>query len=248
MNPQAWMVLAAAPLVGSFLGVLVRRLPQGEPVLWSRSACPMCQATLAPLDLVPLVSFAASRGRCRHCDGRIATFHPLIELAALGVAACAVLAAQPDDLPGTLIANCVLGWILLALAWTDAETMLLPDLLTLPLILAGFAEAWLLDAPSLPDRVLGACIGWSCLVGLGWLWRHWRGIDALGQGDAKLLAAAGAWLGWQALPQVLVVAALAAIAVTLAINGRQIKATQRIAFGPWLALGIWIVRLFWSEM
>lgn len=247
MKPQAWMVLAAAPFVGSFLGGLVRRLPRGGPVLWSRSACPLCQAILAPLDLVPLVSFAASRGRCRRCDGQIAAFHTLIELAALVVAASAVLAVQPGDLFGALIANCVLGWILLALAWTDAETMLLPDLLTIPLMLAGFAEAWLLDAPSLPDRVLGACIGWSCLAGLGWLWRHWRGIDALGQGDAKLLAAAGAWLGWQVLPQVLVIAALAAIAVTLAIDGLRIKAAQRIAFGPWLALGIWIVRLFWSE-
>lgn len=240
MTSEGWTMLAAAPFIGSFLGVLIRRLPQGTPVLWVRSACPSCQTILTPRDLVPLLSFVALRGRCRHCLERIAAFHWLIELAALGVALWAVVAGRPD----TVIADCVLGWTLLALAWIDAETMLLPDSLTLPLLLAGFAEAWLLDPSTLLDRAVGAGLGWGCFAGLGWLWRRWRGFDALGAGDAKLLAAAGAWLGWPALPEVLVVAALAAIAVTLARNGRHIEATHRLAFGPWLALATWLVRLY----
>jgi leader peptidase (prepilin peptidase)/N-methyltransferase len=243
ITPEAWLMLAAAPFIGSFLGVLIRRLPQGAPVLWVRSACPGCQTPLAPRDLVPLLSFVAQRGRCRHCLKRIAAFHWWIELAALGVAAWAVTAGRPD----TLVADCVLGWTLLALAWIDAETMLLPDVLTLPLLLAGFAEAWLLDPASLPDRAIGAGLGWGCFAGIGWLWRRWRGIDALGAGDAKLLAASGAWLGWQALPEVLVVAALAAIAATLARNGRHVAATHRLAFGPWLVLATWLARLYGGE-
>jgi leader peptidase (prepilin peptidase)/N-methyltransferase len=236
----AGLLLALAPFVGSFAGVLVRRLPSGQPVLWARSACPSCGVTLAPLDLIPLVSFLALRGRCRHCGARIDPFHIAIELAALGVAVWAVLAGRPD----MLAADCVLGWTLLALAWTDAETMLLPDALTLPLLGAGLAEAWLLDPAALPDRLAGAALGWGCFAGLAWVWRRWRGIEALGAGDAKLLAAAGAWLGWAALPEVVVVAALCGIAATLLRHGRQVSGGQALAFGPWLALGTWLVRLY----
>lgn len=239
MSANALAVMVAAPFVGSFAGALVRRLPLEHPHLWERSCCEMCGTKLGPLELVPLLSFAALRGRCRHCKARISNFHPLIELAALAVAVIAVAVSAPE----TLVADCVLGWTLLTLAWIDARTLLLPDALTLPLLLAGLAEAWLNDPEALPDRLLGAALGWTMFTGLAWLWRRLRGIEALGQGDAKLLAAGGAWLGWQALPNVLLVAATCGLVGAL-ISGRgRVSATQTIAFGPWLALAIWALRL-----
>jgi leader peptidase (prepilin peptidase)/N-methyltransferase len=235
-----WLLLLAAPFIGSFLGVLIRRLPQDAPVLWGRSECPHCHARLGPLELVPLLSFLRQRGTCRHCGGPIAPFHWHIELAALAVAVWAVLASPPDG----ALANCILGWSLLALAWIDAETMLLPDALTLPLLIAGLAEAWLADPDNLLDRAVAALLGWGSLAALGFAWRRLRGIDALGEGDAKLLAAAGAWLGWMALPWVLVIAACGGIIAALAQGGWRVRATYKLAFGPWLALATWLMRLY----
>lgn len=235
-----WILLITAPFIGSFLGVLVRRLPMAAPVVRSRSACPACGTVLGPADLVPLISYGLSRGRCRHCQGRIDPFHPLIELAAMAVVLLASLTGRTD----TLLADCVLGWTLLALAWIDLETMLLPDALTLPLLLAGFGEAWWSDPAQVPDRVLAALLGWASFSGLSWLWHRLRGIDALGGGDARLLAAGGAWLGWQSLPLVVLMAALLAITVTIARFGRDLDPRRRIAFGPWLAISIWLVRLW----
>lgn len=233
-------MLAAGPFIGSLLGVLIRRLPLGRSVFLARSDCPDCGARLGAGELVPLLSFVVQRGRCRRCGGRIDPFYWQIELAALAVAAGTVLAA-PDNM---VVVDCVLGWTLLALAWTDVETMLLPDALTLPLLLAGLAEAWWFSPWILTDRAIGAGLGWGTFAGLAWLWRRWRGIDALGGGDAKLLAAGGAWLGWQALPWVVLVAALMGIAAVLARDGMRPDPTRRIAFGPFLAASIWLMRLY----
>ena len=238
MGITGWTLLAAAPFVGSFLGVLVRELPRATPALWRRSACPCCAARLGALDLVPLLSYAALRGRCRHCGAAIGAFHPAIELAGCGVALWAVLAAPADR----LASDGLLGWTLLALAWIDAQTLLLPDALTLPLLAAGLAEAFALAPETLADRALGAAAGWGGLAALGWLWRRLRHRDALGEGDAKLLGAGGAWLGWAALPDTLALAALAGIVAALAQHGRA-AAARPVAFGPWLALAIWVVRL-----
>jgi len=233
-------VLLAAPFIGSLLGVLIRRLPQAAPVMWARSACPDCRARLPPHDLVPVLSFLALRGRCRHCDGRIDRFHLWIELASVAVVIWAILAGRGP----TMLTDCVLGWTLLALAWTDLETMLLPDALTLPLILAGLAEAWWFDPSMLWDRAIAAAVGWSAFAALAWLWRRLRGIDALGAGDAKLLAAGGAWIGLEPLPWVVLLAALIGIGVALIRHGRRLEARQQLAFGPWLALAIWLLWLY----
>lgn len=239
MSEKAVVVLIIAPFVGSFAGALVRRLPMEHPQLWERSCCESCGTKLKPRELIPLLSYALQRGRCRHCQAAISAFHPLIELAALAVAALAVTIGAPE----TLVADCVLGWTLLTLAWIDIRTLLLPDILTLPLLLAGLGEAWLNDPDALFDRAMGAAIGWAGFVGLAWLWRRLRGIDALGQGDAKLLAVGGAWLGWAALPNVLLIAASCGLVGAL-IGGRgRVSTTQVLAFGPWLALAIWLLRL-----
>jgi leader peptidase (prepilin peptidase)/N-methyltransferase len=242
MNAEFWLLLLLSPAIGSFLGVLVRRLPQGMPVAMARSACEDCCRKLGVHELLPVLSYIIQRGRCRACGKAISRFHLYIELAACLVPLSAALAGSEF-----LVADCLLGWLLLALAWTDWESYLLPDVLTLPLLMLGLAEAWVLDPvllpESLPDRLVGLLLGWGCLFAIGAVWRRWRGIEALGEGDAKLLAAGGAWLGWQALPDVLLIAALAGIAATVLRHRGRISGETVLAFGPWLALGIWIMRL-----
>jgi leader peptidase (prepilin peptidase) / N-methyltransferase len=238
---RPWMLpILVAPFVGSFLGVLIRRLPDSRPVAWGRSACESCGAALAARDLVPLGSFLALRGRCRSCAAPIAGFHPAVELAALGVACLAALAAHDD--PVRLWIGCGLGWALLALAWIDWEHLLLPDAITLPLAPAGLAAALWLAPEALAARAAGAVLGYGAFRGFAWAYRRLRGREGLGQGDAKLLAAAGAWLGWEALPAVLLLAALVGLALAgaLALRRGGLDPGARLPFGPCLALAFWL--------
>ena len=233
--------LLAAPFVGSFLGVLVRRLPEGRPVLWGRSACEACGHRLRPAELVPVASFLVQRGRCVACRAPIAPMHFAIELAAVAVAGAAALVADGAD----LWAGCVLGWTLLALAWIDAEHFLLPDALTLPLVVAGLAAAWWLEPWSVTDRAAGAIAGYLAFRAVEIGYRRLRGRDGLGQGDAKLLAASGGWLGWAALPWVVVGAALCGLllAGVLRLRGRSLDASTALPFGPSLAVATWAMWL-----
>jgi hypothetical protein len=144
-----WGAMMVAPFVGSFLGVVVRRLPDGGAVAWGRSRCEECGSVLAARDLVPLVSWLVTRGRCRFCRRPLSWFYPGIELAALVV----VLVAIGVDGDDGVWLDCILGWWLLALGWTDLRRWLLPDLLTLPLIIAGLVET----APSAVSSAISAC-------------------------------------------------------------------------------------------
>ena len=128
-----WAIIAA-PFIGSFLGVLIQRLPAGMPVAWARSACPHCGKQLSAADLVPVASWLASGGRCRYCATPLGIFYPGIEIAALGVAVWAAV-ALPDPL--LIWAGCLLGWSLLAAATVDSRHLILPDILILPLTPAG---------------------------------------------------------------------------------------------------------------
>ncbi len=231
--------VAAAPVVGSFLGVLVARLPAGRGVVGGRSACPACGHALGPADLVPVASFLALRGRCRYCAAPIAPFHLWVELAAFGVAAWAAAAGERGAL---LWCGCVLGWTLLALAWIDARCQRLPDALTLPLLLAGLGEAAWLEPQGLTDRAFGAALGAAGLYALAWAYRRLRGREGLGGGDAKLLAAGGAWVGAGVLADVLLVAALGGLA--WACRRGWPDPSARLAFGPFLAGGIWLAWLY----
>jgi leader peptidase (prepilin peptidase)/N-methyltransferase len=235
--------LLVAPFVGSFLGVLIVRLPSGIPLAMARSACPHCGTRLGPVDMVPLFSFAMLRGRCRHCGGAIGWFHPAVELAALGVAVLAVL-DDPD--PVRVWATCGLGWTLLALAWIDWTEFLLPDVLTLPLLLAGLALTWLWDPETLTDHCLAAALAYVAFQALAAGYRRLRGRDGLGGGDAKLIAAAGAWCGLAALPLIVLGSALTGLlaALGLALAGRTVTSTTRIPFGPCIALAFWLA---WVE-
>jgi leader peptidase (prepilin peptidase)/N-methyltransferase len=236
------LALLVAPFVGSFLGVVVERLPAGRPVGLARSTCDRCGATLGIRDLIPIFSWLARGGRCRCGETRLDPFYPAIELAAFAVALSAVLV-----LSGWLLwASLALGWTLLALATIDLRHLMLPDVLTLPLVPAGLAVAWLVDPARLGDHAIGVAAGLVGFALIAWLYRRLRGREGLGLGDAKLLGAGGAWLGWQALPSVVALGAAIALALALAgaAAGGKLSATTRIAFGPYLALAIWVVWLY----
>lgn len=242
MTANTILALLVAPFVGSFLGVVVERLPEARPIWLARSRCDHCGAPLGARDLIPVLSWLARRGRCGCGKVRLSAFYPGIELAALAVAVPAALV-----LSGWLLwVSLALGWTLLALAAIDLRHYLLPDALTLPLIPAGLAVAWLIEPGRLGDHALGAVAGFMGFAVIAWLYRRLRRREGLGLGDAKLLGAGGAWLGWQALPGVVLIAALGGLALALAgaAGGGKLTATSRIAFGSCLALAFWLVWLF----
>jgi leader peptidase (prepilin peptidase)/N-methyltransferase len=236
-----WSLVVVAPFIGSFLGLLIRRLPEGSPVARGRSRCDACGATLRARDLVPILSWLTVRARCRYCNQPLGWFYPGVELAALAIALATVLL----DGGQRVWLDCVLGWWLLALGWIDLRSWLLPDALTLPLIIAGLAAAFLFSPDQLTDRALGAALGYLSLIAIAALYRALRGREGLGGGDAKLLAASGAWLGAAALPQVVLFAALSALATAacLRLAGIRLGIHSALPFGPFLALATWVLWL-----
>ena len=146
---------------------------------------------------------------------------------------------------GILAVSLALGWALVCLAVIDLISMRLPDLFTLTLVGVGLAVTFALPGAPILDHLAGAAAGYGALAVLAWAYRRWRGVDGVGLGDAKLLAAAGAWLGWRSLPSVLLIACLAAfvwVAVRFAVGDRG-ALRARLAFGAPLCLAIWIVWL-----
>ena len=239
-----WMALGVvAPFVGSFLAVLVIRLPEGRPVLIARSICESCGHSLGPSDLFPLASWLWLQGRCRYCGGHFGTFYPAIELAALAV----VVWSATVTTGTTLVASCVLGWTLLTLALIDWRAYILPDPIVMVLLVAGLFVAWLLlDSSQTMDHLIGATAGFAVFVAIGSIYRAARNRDGLGLGDAKLLAALGAWLGWQGLPGVVLFAAILALTVVIgkSILGARLTLFDRLPFGPFLAVSGWLVWLY----
>lgn len=182
---------------------------------------------------MPLWSWLRRRGRCRHCGVWIGWQPLLAELAGAGIAA---LAWATLPAPAAALATLV-GWWLLLLALIDAAHGRLPDVLTLPLLLLGLAVAAAAPLPGLPSLLasgLGAALGFGLLYLVDRLYAAWRGRAGLGLGDAKLLAALGAWLGAESLAPLILAAALAGLGWALA-TGRR-RAADAIAFGPFLAL------------
>jgi leader peptidase (prepilin peptidase)/N-methyltransferase len=239
----AWAFPAVvAPVVGSFLTVVITRLPSGGNVITGRSVCPKCGHTLGWLDIVPLLSWLWRRGRCRFCGASISLFYPAVELAAVGIVAWAAALVE-----GPMIwASCLLGWTLLALGAMDQRERILANALTLPLVPAGLAVIWLVDPGRLAHHALGAVAGLVAFAGTAWLYERLRGRTGLGLGDAKLLAAIGAWVGWIGLPGVVAIASVTGLAAGLlgAVRGGRLALDARIAFGPHLCFAAWIVWLY----
>lgn len=228
---------AAGAIAGSFLAVLLVRWPEGRSAAAGRSRCDGCGRTLSISDLVPIASFVALRGRCRTCRAAIDPRHLAIELAA-ALIALAAFAAHPLPLA---FATAILGWWLLLLAALDAEHQWLPDRLTWPLLAAGIAAALIGFGPGAGDRLIGAAAGYGCLAAIAAAYRRLRGREGLGGGDPKLFGAIGAWLGWQALPLVLLGAGCIGLAALLLmrLRGRAIDAAVKLPLGTFLALAAW---------
>jgi len=252
-------------LVGSFLNVVIHRLPRMMERGWAsqcaelagreaddapaynlvvpRSACPSCGHVLRAIENVPVLSWLALRGRCSNCSARISPRYPVVELAG-GVAAFAAIWAFGPTAKG--LAACVLLWTLIALAFIDADTQLLPDDLTLPLLWAGLAANLFGLFVPLASAVIGAIAGYLVLWTVYWLFKLIRGKEGMGYGDFKLLAALGAWLGWPMLPQIILVSSvLGALGGILAILVKGRDGATPLPFGPWLA-GAGAVALFFG--
>ena len=243
MAGEDWVVVLLGLVVGSFLLVMVLRYPELEGFASGRSTCPACRSPLAARDLVPIVSWIVLKGRCRQCTAPIGWQYPATEVAGAGLALWAATMFS-----GWLLwVSCALGWALLALALIDLRCYRLPDLLTLPMIIAGLVVTALAWPAELTGHLVGAALGYCAVTGIAWSYRTLRGREGIGLGDAKLLAAAGAWLSWQAVPQVVLIAAgLALAAAVITSLGRRVplSAATRIPFGPYLAIAIWLIWLY----
>jgi leader peptidase (prepilin peptidase)/N-methyltransferase len=241
LDSWIWPVLLA-PFIGSFLGVIVTRAEAPEGIAFGRSICVSCGARLKARDLIPLLSWLALRGRCRSCGRPIGFFYPGIELGSLLVA----LWSASLFSGGLMWASCVLGWALLALAATDLKFLLLPDFLTLPLIPSGLLITWVYDPPMLLPNAAGAGAGYLFVVAVRHIYWRLRGREGMGLGDAKLLAASGAWVSWSGLPSVILLGALAGLGFALLGVRREstLALTNRVPFGTFLCLGTWIVWLY----
>jgi len=238
-----WLLpVAVAPFAGSFVGTLVTRATDGRSALWGRSCCDACGRTLGASDLVPVASWLAAGRRCRYCGAAVSGFYPAIEIGALLLAIWAASASIGLD----LWISCGFAWCLLALAATDIREGLLPDALTLPLAAAGLALAAIATPDELTERGLGAVAGYAVLAATREIYRRLRRRDGLGLGDAKLLAAGGAWLGWEALPSVLLLACVVTLGWVLLAGWWRgnLALDRRIPFGPGLCLGIWLIWLY----
>ncbi len=265
-NPTLFLGFVAllGLLVGSFINVIVCRLPIMLERAWQsselpnelpteafnlavpRSHCPSCAQQLSASENVPVVSFLFLRGRCRHCKSRISARYPLVEIAA---SVASILVAMTFGFTASTLAFLAFAWFLLALSLIDLDHHLLPDDLTLPLLWLGLlVSAFNLGLPgvSLFDAVIGAAAGYITLWSLFWAFLLVTGKEGLGYGDFKLLAALGAWLGWQAILPVLLLASLAGAAIGLILivfGGRERSAP--LPFGPFLAAAGFVM-LIWG--
>lgn len=239
--PIAGAILGA--IFGSFIAALVSRWPQGRSVLKGRSHCDSCGAVLGPMQLVPILSYLALRGRCNVCQQTIGRDSLEIELVAAATGALA-LAVHPGW-AGLAIAT--FGWLLLPLAWLDYRHYWLPHPLTAALAAGGLATGLAGIVPDLPDRLIGGATGFAILWLTALAYRLIRGREGLGGGDPLLLGAIGLWLGWQALPLVLVLASGAGLAAALILRWRGVALTTatRFPLGTLLAGAAWPVALLY---
>ncbi|MBF0309443.1 MAG: prepilin peptidase [Magnetococcales bacterium] len=234
-------------IVGSFLNVCIHRLPEHHSLLWPSSHCPACEQPIRWFDNIPLLSWLILRGRCRRCRATISPRYPLIELAG---ALLPLLVVHRFGLTADALLLTLLGWSFIVLLVIDLYHYILPDVITLPGIVAGLLAAWLVPRvsalPSLTDASLGLAIGGGLFWLFGWVFERLTGKVGLGFGDVKLLAMIGAWMGWQALPFTIFAAAVAGSVVGLSwilLLGRD--RTLPIPFGPYLVLAAWSY-LYWG--
>jgi leader peptidase (prepilin peptidase)/N-methyltransferase len=262
------LVFLFSLMIGSFLNVVIHRLPKmmeadwhmqcaelrGEIMpesprfnLWlPRSACPQCGHQITALENIPLLSWLWLRGRCSACGTPISARYPLVELL---TALLSAAAAWKWGVSAQTLGALFLIWALIALAFIDLDTTLLPDSLTLPLLWLGLLFNLGGHFASLPDAVIGAMVGYGVLWSVYWLFKLVTGKEGMGFGDFKLLAAIGAWLGWQLLPVTLLLssvvgAAIGIVMIVLVKHDRRVP----IPFGPYLAGGGLVALFFGADI
>ncbi len=267
-SPLLFAVLAGVLglMVGSFLNVVIHRLPimlerewqaqcaelSGKPLepqprynlMAPGSACPHCGHKITALENIPVISYLILRGRCRGCGAGISARYPAVE-AITGVLSAAI--AWHFGFGMAALAALPLLWALIALTFIDVDTQLLPDAITLPLLWLGLIFAFGGAFTDLRSAVIGAIAGYLALWSVYWLSKLATGREGMGYGDFKLLAALGAWLGWQMLPLIILLSAVVGAAVGIGLmvaarHGRNVP----IPFGPYLAGG-GLIALTWGH-
>ena len=261
-----WLCLVMGLMVGSFLNVVIYRLPRIMERDWAvqcaelrgeeapaqeafnlavpRSRCPACAHPISALQNIPIASYLALNGKCSACGARISPRYPLVE-ALSGLASA--YAAWHFGFGLAAFAAMLFLWCMIALSFIDFDTQLLPDSITLPLLWAGLLLNLGSTFTDLGSAVIGAAAGYLSLWSVYWGFRIATGKEGMGFGDFKLLAAIGAWLGWQMLPLVVLassfVGAIFGISLMLlAKHGRNVP----IPFGPYLAVA-GVVALLWGK-
>ncbi|MEJ2792152.1 A24 family peptidase [Iodobacter sp. LRB] len=258
-------------LIGSFLNVVIHRIPKimeqefrqqcqmiDAPVdapmpkvptynlIIPRSACPGCGHAISALENIPVISYLVLRGRCKACKTSISPRYPLIELL------CATLTTVVGLHFGVTIAAIaaiMLTWSLISLVFIDADTYLLPDSITLPLLWLGLLFNLNNVFVPLDQAVIGAVAGYLVLWSVYWLFKLITKKEGMGYGDFKLLAALGAWFGWQALPSIILLSSIsgAVIGIALAILAKR-GMGKPMPFGPYLGIAGWLTLLLGSSL
>ncbi|MCB5190424.1 A24 family peptidase [Methylobacillus arboreus] len=253
-------------IVGSFLNVVIHRLPRMMELAWQqerlaaegqelaqqpryniitpRSRCPHCQHAISALENIPVLSYLALGRKCRGCKTRISPRYPLVE-ALTGL--LAGLASWHFGYSSLAVAAWIIIFALVALTFIDLDTQLLPDDITLPLLWLGLLFNLDGGFTDLSSSVIGAALGYLILWSVYWLFKLVTGKEGMGYGDFKLLAALGAWFGWQLLPAVILLSSVAGsiIGISLIVFTKHGRETP-IPFGPYLALG-GIAALFFGK-
>lgn len=246
-SPALVFLMVLSPAIGSFLTVLIDRLPRGQSIVLPGSACRSCATRLGLRDLVPVVSFALSGGRCRHCGTPVPPFHLYVEITAIAAALFAVILSGGQAQTAWGIA--VILWILLALAVSDLLWMRLPNPLTAALAVAAFGWHITQPAGTLGLALIGAGLGSGVFLALRLGYHRVRGREGLGMGDVKLMAGLGALIGPFDLPLMVLLAALGALAAAL-VHGfahkHALRSTSALPFGTALCTAgvlLWLLRL-----
>lgn len=221
-------------IIGSFLATMILRWPEGRSVIAGRSSCEDCGHQLRPWELIPVASFILQAGKCRRCGAMIARDHIAIEFAAALIGGLALFAS-----PGAEgLAGAIFGWLLLTLAALDVKHHWLPDRLTATLAVSGLMAGLLFACPAMVDRLIGGFLGFASLAIIAAIYKSIRNRDGLGGGDPKMLGAIGCWLGWQALPLVILGASMVGIMVAISwrLRGKSVTTDSMLPLGSLMAI------------
>ena len=236
MTPLIWLVYAGlfGACIGSFLNVVIYRLPLGQSIVSPPSRCPKCGYRLQWYDNVPIVGWLLLGGRCRKCKNSISVQYPIVELITALMFVLVVWLTPPGPL---LITRLLLVCILIVLFGIDLEHQILPNSITLPGIVTGLLLS-LIAPPGLRDALIGVVVGGGILYAIAWGYYLWRREEGLGMGDVKMLAMIGAFLGWKAVLVTLVLSSFSGALIGVALIAAQ-RGGMKLAlpFGTFLAIG-----------